>query len=114
MAVTALALMYQWAETTRMARGRGMLAPKALQASVYRLWSSAFIGLPWPKNTAGMRRLPLEPVVSFICNFHPDGPSSHRQSVPHDWRGALSHEQGACPAAAMGPSLLSSSYRRPA
>jgi hypothetical protein len=32
--VTAVALMYQCAETTRMARGRGTLAPKACQASV--------------------------------------------------------------------------------
>ena len=38
MAVTAVALMYQWADTTRMARGRGMAvpktAPKARQACV--------------------------------------------------------------------------------
>ncbi len=34
MAVTAVALMYQWADTTRMARGRGTEAPNAAQASV--------------------------------------------------------------------------------
>ena len=33
-AVTAVALMYQWADTTRMARGRGTAAPKARHASV--------------------------------------------------------------------------------
>ena len=54
-AVTAEALIYQWAEATRIARGRGTLAPKALHASVYRLRSSAFIGLPWPRKAAGMR-----------------------------------------------------------
>lgn len=54
MAVTAVAFMYQWALTTRIARGRGTAAPKARQAEVYRLTSSAFIGLPWPKNAAGM------------------------------------------------------------
>ncbi|GIJ29946.1 hypothetical protein Vqi01_51080 [Micromonospora qiuiae] len=55
MAVTAVAPMYQWADTTRIARGRGTDCPKARQADVYRLSSSAFIGLPWPKNTAGIR-----------------------------------------------------------
>ena len=55
MAVTAVALMYQCAETTRTALGRGTDAPKARQAWVQRLSSSAFIGLPWPKNAAGIR-----------------------------------------------------------
>src|SRR5664280_171653 len=53
-AVTAVALMYQCAETTRIARGRGTAWPNALHAEVYRLVSSAFIGLPWPKKAAGM------------------------------------------------------------
>ena len=53
-AVTAVACTYQCAETTRIARGRGTAAPNARQASVYRFFSSAFIGLPWPKNAAGM------------------------------------------------------------
>ena len=53
MAVTAVALMYQWADTMRMARGRGIDAPNAAHASLYRLRSRAFIGLPCPKNTAG-------------------------------------------------------------
>ena len=46
MAVTAVALMYQWADTTRIARGRGMAAANWRQASVKRLCSRAFIGLP--------------------------------------------------------------------
>ena len=54
MLVTADALMYQWADTTRMARGLGIAAPKSRQASVYRLWSRAFIGVPWPRNAAGI------------------------------------------------------------
>ena len=41
-------------ETTRIARGRGMLAPNVRHASVYRLRSSAFMGLPWPKNAVDM------------------------------------------------------------
>src|SRR5215471_16852432 len=53
-AVTAVAFTYQCAETTRMARGRGMLLPKLRHAVEYRLISSAFIGLPCPKNTAGI------------------------------------------------------------
>jgi hypothetical protein len=31
-----------------------MLAPNVRHASVYRLRSSAFMGLPWPKNAADM------------------------------------------------------------
>jgi hypothetical protein len=38
--------MYQCAEITRIARGRGTERPNACHASVYRLRSSAFIGLP--------------------------------------------------------------------
>src|SRR5206468_6402956 len=38
----------------RIARGRGTDCPKARQASVYRFFSRAFIGLPWPMNAAGM------------------------------------------------------------
>ena len=33
-AVTAVALTYQWAETTRIARGLGTLAPNVRQAEV--------------------------------------------------------------------------------
>src|SRR5690242_1386289 len=47
--------MYQCALTTRMARGRGTAWPNARQAWVYRLSSRAFIGLPCPKNAAGIR-----------------------------------------------------------
>ena len=53
-AVTAVALMYQWADTTRMARGRGTACPKARHALEYRLISIAFIGFPCPKNAAGI------------------------------------------------------------
>src|SRR3954469_9867802 len=53
-AVIAVALMYQCAEITRIARGRGTDPPKARHASVYRLRSRVFIGLPWPMNAAGM------------------------------------------------------------
>ena len=34
MAVTAVAPMNQWADTARMARGRGTVAPKVCHASV--------------------------------------------------------------------------------
>ena len=54
MAVTAVALMYQCALTTRMARGRGTASPNARHAAVYLFTSSAFIGLPWPMNAAGI------------------------------------------------------------
>src|SRR5689334_7883013 len=53
-AVSAVACTYQCADTTRIARGRGTDSPKARQASVYLFFSSAFIGLPWPKNAAGI------------------------------------------------------------
>src|SRR5690606_37498385 len=46
---------YQCAEMARIARGRGAAAPNARQASVKRLRSSAFIGLPWPRKAAGIR-----------------------------------------------------------
>ena len=36
------------------ARGRGMVSPKRRHASVYRLCSSAFMGLPCPRNAAGI------------------------------------------------------------
>jgi hypothetical protein len=38
--------MYQWADTTRIALGRGMDAPNDRHALVYRLSSRAFIGEP--------------------------------------------------------------------
>src|SRR3954463_3116398 len=66
MAVTAVALMYQWADTTRIARGRGTAAPKARQAWVYRLSSSAFIGLPWPRKAAGITVEPSEVVMLVL------------------------------------------------
>ena len=66
MAVTAVALMYQCADTTRMARGRGTAAPNARHASVYRFVSSAFIGLPCPKNAAGIAVVTLPPCPSRV------------------------------------------------
>jgi hypothetical protein len=39
-----------------MALGRGRLAPIAAHASVYWLLDRAFIGLPCPKKTAGIKR----------------------------------------------------------
>src|SRR3954465_12926319 len=73
MAVSAVACTYQWAETTRIGGGRGTDRPKARQASVYRLRSRAFIGLPWPKNAAGMTLMEPPPVVptSVIISPHP-------------------------------------------
>src|SRR6185437_15457035 len=53
-AVTAVALIYQCADTTRIARGRGTDSPKARHADVYRLVSNAFMGLPCPMNAAGI------------------------------------------------------------
>jgi uncharacterized protein len=57
-AVTAVPGWHQCAETTRIARGRGTERPIALQASVYRLVSIAFMGLPWPKKIAGSAMAP--------------------------------------------------------
>src|SRR3954465_8098559 len=62
MAVIAVACTYQCAETTRIARGRGTDCPNACQAAVYRFFSSAFIGFPWPKNAAGMTVTATPPV----------------------------------------------------
>jgi hypothetical protein len=55
MAVAAVVAMYQCAETIRTARGRGNDRATSAHASVQALCSSAFIGLPWPTNTAGIR-----------------------------------------------------------
>src|SRR4051812_44622519 len=66
MAVIAVACTYQCAEITRIARGRGTAAPNARQASVYRFFSSAFIGFPCPKNAAGMTVMRPPPVVLAI------------------------------------------------
>jgi hypothetical protein len=66
--------MYQCAYTTRIARGRGTDSPNARHARharhgrharVYRLVSSAFIGLPWPKNAAGMT---VEPSTLLVTH----------------------------------------------
>src|SRR4029079_9541100 len=55
-AVTAVYPTYQCADTTKMALGRGTEAPNARQAVVNRFVARAFIGLPWPRNAAGIRR----------------------------------------------------------
>lgn len=52
--VTAVAFTYQCAEMARTARGFGAVWPKVRHAAVYRFCSSAFIGLPCPKKTAGI------------------------------------------------------------
>src|SRR5512135_2741174 len=45
---------YQWAETASTAVGRGTDRPTAPQASVNAFLARAFIGLPWPRKTAGI------------------------------------------------------------
>src|SRR5262247_402072 len=64
-AVTAVTFTYQCAEMTTIPRGRGMLAPKSAQALEKRFRSSAFIGLPCPRNTAGIV-LPAMCVASCV------------------------------------------------
>src|SRR5690349_8277459 len=54
-AVTAVALVYQCAEITRIACGRGTDRPNSRQASVYLLGRIACIGLPCPMKAAGIR-----------------------------------------------------------
>src|SRR5690606_3849610 len=61
MAVTAVSVKHQCAETTSSALGRGNFCPSCRQASVYLLWCSVFIGVPWPINNDGillMKRVP--------------------------------------------------------
>src|SRR4051812_15800749 len=53
-AVTAVPLMNQCADTARMARGRGNAAPRSRQAWVKAFISSVFIGEPCPMNAAGI------------------------------------------------------------
>ena len=55
MAVTAVALPYQCADTATMASGllRASSRPSSAQARECRLSSMAFIGDPWPRNRAG-------------------------------------------------------------
>jgi hypothetical protein len=52
MAVTAVAPIYQCADTTSSARGRGSWLPSARHPSVNPFRSRVFIGLPWPMNSA--------------------------------------------------------------
>src|SRR5215813_5313966 len=58
---------YQWADIETIARGRGRASPSFSQALLYALRSSAFIGLPWPMNSAGIRP---RPIASEPINFH--------------------------------------------
>jgi hypothetical protein len=53
--VTAASSMYQWADTESIPFGRGKLAPIAAQRFVKWFTSSAFIGFPCPRNSAGIR-----------------------------------------------------------
>jgi hypothetical protein len=57
-----------------------MLAPNVRHASVYRLRSSAFMGLPWPKNAAGMRWSVIE-VDSLLRG--PFDPASQHADLAH-------------------------------
>jgi dihydroflavonol-4-reductase len=55
--------VYQCAEIATIARGRGSDAPSAFQSSVHLLVTSAFIGLPWPMNSAGIRSVMRSPLT---------------------------------------------------
>src|SRR5688572_859594 len=65
-AVTAVAPMNQWAETTRMPRGRGRLRPSLRHIRVYALLSSVFIGLPCPMNSEGIVAIFASSVGSMV------------------------------------------------
>src|SRR5215212_6879736 len=80
MAVIAVACTYQCAETTRIARGFGTARPKARHASVYRFFSSAFIGFPCPKNAAGMTV--IGPSSSTARSSSRRGPPQRRGQPP--------------------------------
>src|SRR3954470_5982731 len=98
MAVIAVACTYQWADTMRIARGRGTAWPNARQASVYRFFSRAFIGLPWPKNAAGMTVIADHAQVPAVI-ITPGGTDRDTpRPVSSSWE-----ESGAAPAAADGP-----------
>jgi hypothetical protein len=47
----------QWAETQRMAAGVGKASPISAQPRLNPVSTIAFIGLPWPTNSAGIRSL---------------------------------------------------------
>jgi hypothetical protein len=59
-AVTAVALMYECAESTRTARGRGTDRPRTRHASVYRLRSRVFSGPQPGQRTRRADRQPGE------------------------------------------------------
>src|SRR3954468_21021852 len=92
-AVTAVACTYQCADTTRIARGRGTASPKTRQASVYRFFSSAFIGLPWPKNAAGMTVIG-PPQSAPLPRNHPPAPRGGREANPRLPGGGRSTARG--------------------
>ena len=85
--------MYQCAETTRIARGRGIRDPNTRHDSVYRLWSRAFIGVPWPKNAAGIALAPSTsgpptPVTGTpLPELEPTG--THPHAPPHQDRSCV-------------------------
>src|SRR3989442_15321621 len=49
------------------ARGRGSEAPSAFQSSVHLFVTSAFIGLPWPMKSAGIRSFTMLVPSSFMA-----------------------------------------------
>jgi hypothetical protein len=53
--VTPTPWVSQWAETQRIALGRGRAWPIAAQPRRKSLSSMAFIGEPWPMKSTGMR-----------------------------------------------------------
>src|SRR5580700_11116349 len=53
--VTPVSGTNQWAEIDRIAFGLGVSCPMRRHASVYLLFSTAFMGLPWPKKIVRWR-----------------------------------------------------------
>src|SRR3546814_4868960 len=84
MAVTAVAFVYQCAEMHSTARGAGTQPPNVRQASVKRLCSSVFIGLPCPTNPAGILVCSLtNPSVLVWSWVHPRAASTSQIAAPH-------------------------------
>src|SRR4051812_24783849 len=89
-AVTAVALMYQCAETARIARGRGNDVANPRQASVYALCSNAFIGVPWPMNAAGIKSVVIDHRLLGV----PDSGQSRSAANNGSKRGAADDGRG--------------------
>src|SRR5678810_1113075 len=81
-AVTAVTFTYQCADTTRIARGLGTLAPKSAHALEKRFRSRAFIGLPCPRNTAGIGFADMVRLVGEVTY------RTHARTTPHPGRQA--------------------------